>query len=266
MRMLSDRKLEPLKASPGESAAQEGSAGESRPATDYIFESALVFVGELLARLCRRGHAPLVAAALWSVIPSISRGSFLKPSGDGHVHASPDKPQDDIGGESFAAADADMSARRDSHAAASSSKTPAEAKMARGSKKKAPSGSKFAFPNGTNQQRSSPSQPERCKQQEGLAEQDMVQELEAASQQQESTQQEKAEAGKEVLEGCAIIRLAMQTVKDAAALEILLAAVLREAARDLEGAGPHGGALGQAAEILAPILDGTLLARPEIRC
>ena len=266
MRMLSDRGLGPLKASPGESAAQEGPAKESRPARKSISESSLVFVGELLARLCRRGHAPVVAAALWSAIPSISRGSLVKPSGDGHVHASPDKAQDGTGGESLAAADADMSARRDSHAAASSSKTPAEAKVAQGSKKKAPSGSKFAFPNGTNQQRSSPSQPERCKQQEGLAEQHMVQELEAASQQQESTQQGKAEAGKEVLEGCAIIRLAMQTVKDAAALETLLAAVLREAARDLEAAGPHGGALGQAAEILATILAKPLLARPEIRC
>lgn len=259
MRILSDRRSQHLNASAGGSAAQDKSARESRPAGGTI-SSLDSFVGEVLARLCRRGHAPLVAAALWSVIPRSGSGPFPRPSADGHVHASFDMTQARIGGESLAAADADMSARRHSHAAASSSKSPAEAKMARASRCKASSASKFAFPDPrTCQQQSSPSQQERG------AQPQMSEKLEATSQQQEGTQNEKAELSKVLLEACAAVRLAMQTVEDATALERLLEAVLREAARDLDAVGPHEGALGQAAENLVTILDGPLLTRPEIR-
>ncbi|CAL8463180.1 g2714 [Coccomyxa elongata] len=265
MRMLSDGTLEPLKASIGGVAAQEESAEDSRPAGGTISTPGS-FVGEVLARLCRRGHAQLVATSLWSAFPRIARRLFPEPSADGLVDASPETGQNGISGASLAAADADISARMDSHAAASSSKTPAEAKLGRASKSKASSGSKFAFPDPrTNQQQSSPSQQERYKQQERVSEEQISDKLEAASQQQREAQEQKAEISREVLEGCATVRSAMQTVVDATALERLLEAVLREAARDLEAVGPHEGALEHTAENLATILDGPLLTRPEIR-
>ncbi len=265
MRILSDRTVEPLKASSGGVAAQEESAEDSRPAGGTISTPGS-FVGEVLARLCRRGHAQLVAAALWSAIPRIAHGHFPEPSADELVHASSDTGQNGISGASLAAADADMSARLDSHAAASSSKTPAEAKLRRASKSKASSGSEFAFPDPrTSQQQSSPSQQERHKQQGRAGEEQNSDKPEAANQQQEETKEQKAVISREVLEGCATVRSAMQKVVDATALERLLEAVLREAARDLEAVGPRGGALEHTAENLATILDGPLLTRPEIR-
>ena len=66
-------------------------------------------------------------------------------------------------------------------------------------------------------------------------------------------------------EGCERVRAAMQSVQDAAALEKLLEALLREAARMLEAGDLREADLAQSVQTLKAVLNGPLLARSEVR-
>ncbi|EIE21374.1 hypothetical protein COCSUDRAFT_56593 [Coccomyxa subellipsoidea C-169] len=161
--------------------AQQETA-EANSTGDTLVSKSAMFVGEVLARLSRRGHAQLVAAALWSTI-------LPKSASSQNGHAPARDAVDDISNESSADS-ADASARLRSHAAASTSRAPAAPSLA-------PAKSSHS--------------------------------------------------------------------RDAAALEKLLEALLREAARILEAGDLREADLAQSAHTLKAVLNGPLLARSEVR-
>lgn len=257
LRVISEQHKAPLSGSSAESAAPQSSAGLSGTAEEDVSTPGKL-VGEVLARLCRRGHAQLVAGALWSTIANrVSPNPELMQNGHAHAPSSAEA-QHDISDDSPADG-ADLSARRGSHAGASTSEAPAApdlapARIHSSSSSRKPPRSKFAFPT---QAMAQP--PKKNARQEVLLQSNTRQE-----QQGEDTQR-RAFTRREMAEGCARVRAAMQSVEDAAALEKLLEALLREAARDLEAGEQVEAGMERAAGTLMAILDGPLLARPEVR-
>ena len=256
LRVISEQHKAPLNGSSADSAAPQILAGLSGTAEEDVSTSGK-FVGEVLARLCRRGHAQLVAGALWS---TIGDGVFPNPElmQIWHAHApSSAEAQHDISDDSPADG-ADLSARRGSHAGASISEAPAAPELAparihSSSSSRKPPRSKFTFPT------QAMAQPPKKN-----ARQEVRMQSKTTQEQQGEDTQRRVFKSREMAEGCARVRAAMQSVEDAAALEKLLEALLREAARDLE-AGEQVEAGVEWAGTLMAILDGPLLARPEVR-
>ena len=253
-----------------ESAAQQEPA-EVFGAVDREASKKGSFVGEVLARLCRRGHAQLVAGTLWSTLGHSASPSPAQTQ-NGHKHAPPSaEAWHDASNDS----PADMSARRGSHAAASTSSAPAaphlapaRTKIGRSSSTE-PTRSAFTFPSSPanfRQEQKWTEQEAPLRNEERLEQHGMdIQEKFSSRRSRGIEQEEDMQRGKssrvKTLEGCTGVREAMQSVEDAAALEKLLEALLREAGEELKEADPS-----QTAEILMTILEGPLLARPEVRC
>lgn len=200
------------------------------------------FVGEVLSRLCRRGHSPLVAAALWAELAAARPGA----AGAATPRETAAAAQHGVSGESPADLAED---RRGSHAAASSSNLRSAAPQR--SLPRRPAKSSFSFP-----------QRKRQTQKQG----------------EQETEQLKARGLQEVA-ALAAVRAAIEAVEDATALERLLEALLREAARQQQQeAGDNQQEAAeqvvdpeepaheeQAARTLLGILQGPVLARPEAR-
>lgn len=87
------------------------SAGEAASSASQVS-----FVGEVLARLCRRGHAQIFAAQLWAALGSAGKTAAAADSSVSNV--SPAEVQQEAGG--------DLADRRSSNAAASTSIAPAK--------------------------------------------------------------------------------------------------------------------------------------------